>query len=560
MPVRRRYGDVLRCLMVSIAVLCHSTLISAAQGKPDCAVFVTNYMQRGLPSTLPQEGPKCLSIFASPGEYEPCTFSIRANEDMRKVSVAVSDPKFGSAVISGSNIVVRKVEVSDYTAASGKHVIAESYLPRFNSVDIPKDTTQRFWLTIHTPESAAPGVYTGKVTLKLDGKPFDALDLRLEVLPVKLLDPRDISFFMYNTVGFEPLFARNLEYQRKCFLDMKAHGMNSATAYMWPAKRADGSVDLRKQHNLDGLPAIPQMETMLDTGLIAPGRPVLWIGAAEYGDLATYEAVYAEAKKRNWPEIIFYVVDEPVTKPQQERAIEILGKIAEFKKSHPDLRIRTATAINGVAIREVGNHYDIWICVMGDVSSFVDRARRLGKELWCYECTLGVVDAATARYCYGFLAWRTGVKGASFWAYADVPGAYGSNIWDSSRNTGLAVQSFVRPTPGEPVPSIGWEACREGVDDYRYLTTLRAAIAEAFAAGRNREALAAQRVLDDFTSRINIDNYTKSFLAACKGEENQSTDSYIFNRPPPEPDITAEGWNEMRYQLAKETVKLDLPM
>ena len=538
----------------SVALLC-----GPAQSKPDCAVFVTSYMQRGLPSTLPPDGPatKSLSIFASPGEYEPCTFSVRANEDMQKVSVAVSDLKCGKAVIRGARIVARKADISNYGSGGGKKITAECYLPRFDTVDIPKDTTQRFWLTTYVPESAAAGVYAGRVTLKLDGKPFDTLDLRLEVLPVKLLAPENISFFMYSCGGIMPSFARNVEYQRKVFLDQKAHGMNTTTAYMWLAKRKDGSFDLRLQRNLSDLPAIPQMQLIMDTGLAAPGRPVIWIGTADHGDPKAYEAVYAEAKKRNWPEILLYVVDEPVTKERQDQAVATIAKIDEFRKSHPDMRIRTVTAINGVAIGQIGHIYDIWICYTADASSAIGRAKKLGKEIWAYDCTLAALDAVTSRHCYGFWAWRIGLQGVSNWAYADVPGAYGNKIWDSSKNEGIYCYSFVKPTPAEPVPSVAWEAIREGVDDYRYLTTLKAAIDKAYAAGRNVPALEAERFLDDVKSRFNPDSYTRAYLGGSKTQEGKDADDFIYNRPAPEPDITPGGYNEIRYQIAKWIVKLD---
>ena len=545
-----------RIVLCILALICLNTAVWSA---PDCTVFVTSYMQRCSATTLPSEGRalNTLNIFASPGEYEPCTFSVRANEDLRGISVEVSDLKGEKGIIPKANIVVRKAEISTRGTTNPEKVIAvECYLPKFTSIDIPKDTTQRFWLTVHVPESAKPGKYTATITLKIEGKAFKTLKLKLDVLPIKLLPPKDIAYFMYYGVHFAPKFTRNLVYHRMAALDMKAHGMNSATAYMWAGAQPDGHVELVENHNPNALSPVPQIELLKDTGLVTPGIPIIWIGSAESGNLQVYEAMYTEAKKRNWPEILLYVVDEPVTEKQQEQVIAIMAKVDEFKKSHPDIKVRTTTAINAVTIDKVGKYYDIWIVYASDVTeTMVEQAKRMGKELWSYDCALAPVDAQTSRFSFGFWAWKAGLKGVSNWTYADVPKIYDGGAWDPSDKEGVGVLSFVWPTPKEPIPSISWEAIREGVDDYRYLTTLKDAIENAKAAGKTELAGEAERVLNDVESRVHVNSFTKSYIAACKGKDNQENQAYIYNRPPPEPDMPL-GYDGLRSRIAQEIIKL----
>jgi len=63
--------------------------------------------------------------------------------------------------------------------------------------------------------------------------------------------------------------------------------------------------------------------------------------------------------------------------------------------------------------------------------------------------------------------------------------------------------NYVYPTPDELIPSIGWEAVREGIDDYRYLRTLQKTVETARAAGAKEETLRpAVALLEEVNRRI----------------------------------------------------------
>lgn len=544
-----------RLRFLSVVLVCFSLSSRGAWcagNGPDCTVFMTSYMQRGLPSTMPSEGVvrDTLSVFASPGEYEPCTFSIRANEPMRGVSVEVSDLKSKAGVIPKKSVVVRQVD----TSVIMEHV-KECYLPLLTKLDIPADTTQRFWLTVQVPQNAKPGNYTGAVTIKAGGRAFKTLKFRLDVLPIKLEQPKGISYFSYFGMHFSPLFTRTVPWQRKAFLDMKEHGMNSATLYMWAGKNPDGSINVATGRNPQALPGVTLVREMMGTGLVGKEGKLIWIGSAESGDVGIYEGVYKEAKKRGWPEAFLYVVDEPVSPEQQVKVREVMAKVNDLRTRHPELKIRTTTAINAVAIDQIGEQYDIWICYGSDVcQGMVNKAKRKGKELWYYDCSLAPVDAQTSRYTYGFWAWKTGLKGVSNWTYADVAKAYGVNSWDPANKADVGVLSFTWPTVREPIPSIGWEAIREGVDDYRYLTTLKTAIDRAKRSGKTKSAARAEKVLDGAMAMIHMDNNQKSYIAAAN---MKGIYPFIYDRPGPEPELNPSGYDRLRRGIAQEIIRLN---
>ncbi len=55
---------------------------------------------------------------------------------------------------------------------------------------------QQFWVTVHVPDEAAPGDYTGVITLTTTATVFGTLKLELTVLPFPLSAPYYQSSFI----------------------------------------------------------------------------------------------------------------------------------------------------------------------------------------------------------------------------------------------------------------------------------------------------------------------------------------------------------------------------
>jgi hypothetical protein len=92
------------CLMQ--AVFCGDAEAKAAKA----VVFVTNYLQRGDLSTKPQgkQVTGTVRVFASPGEYEPATFSIRSAVELKGIRVELASDLKSS---QGSTIRRTAVEI-----------------------------------------------------------------------------------------------------------------------------------------------------------------------------------------------------------------------------------------------------------------------------------------------------------------------------------------------------------------------------------------------------------------------------------------------------------------
>jgi hypothetical protein len=532
-----------------------------AEPSRGCAVFATNYLQRGCYMTRPATGQdvKTIRVFAAPGQYRPATLSVRAHENMPATGVTIGDLRCGTNVISAARCKVRTVQSLCRWLDTSRYIRMEYLLNNQAMVDIPAATTQRFWLTLHVPEDARPGVYRGPLAVQRDGRAVAELTLEVEVLPIALAAAEGMSYFEYFPAHL-PEYAKTKEYQRKIFEDMRAHGMTTATAYQYPFLKADGT-----WINLDTeLGFRNTLENLKRAGLPQGNRPLVWIGTAQNGDDRIYRKVFGEVKQAHGPELLLYVVDEPDTPDRQETARAVMAKIAAFRQAHPEWKVRTVTAIGDQGAAAVGDLYDVWIYAAHAVTPAVaERARRGGKELWSYICNLCAVDAINHRYYYGYWAWAAGVKGCANWAYADphFHARYGNKLtWDmlaEHEDEYIPYYCLAMPEPDGPVPTIGWEAVREGIDDYRYLLTLRKLIERAREQGRTSAADKAEKVLREVTSRIDV----AAIGRACQRAFDYGKAKHLkwpahFDRPSPQADLAVEDYDRLRYKIALAIVEL----
>src|SRR5438874_8309226 len=130
-----------------------------------------------------EETGRPLEAFASAGELEPIVFSLYPLRDRGKVTVSVTDLTSPAGVVPASAVQVGVVShrLTRVTGEGTVYTIAPRFVLPRDSAAIEKGTTTTFWLTLHTPETVKPGVYTGKVLLRFaDGK-TDSLPLRVRL-------------------------------------------------------------------------------------------------------------------------------------------------------------------------------------------------------------------------------------------------------------------------------------------------------------------------------------------------------------------------------------------
>ncbi len=488
------------------------------------ATFARHYSEVIYPNTVPRQSelnPE-LKLFASLGEYEPTTLTVRALKDLSGVKLTAGELRSGKSVIPAERIDVRHVRYMlvrpNYSRFFSYHV-APDVLEHVDSIEIAKDHNERFWVTVHVPDTIAPGVYRGKLTISAAGAPSTDVPLAVRVLPIRLRQNPEHIYSMYyrdplsnvherNTPRANEYFRHKAECER---LDMVAHGMNSHISGVTGLTRdeqgnwtMDGTetetrLALDRKHGLTGKPMVVHIPVgwwyykLVDKqGLGSHMRLVRPDVPQSFFDEVTkmVKAVELEKKKYNWPEFLYYPIDEPST---QEASVKFMANVLAAIKKVPGVRTYVTADPSHEQFEPMWPHVDVWCC-----QPFVfgyEKIKRLSKEknieFWCYPNHISGENDHTpirgARMTWGYGFWKSGFKTL-------VPWIYQSEISDPwNYLDGTAMDFFNRATPdGRPIPVAMWEASREGIDDGRYIYTLQQLVEE----GKKRGGPAAAAALE----------------------------------------------------------------
>jgi len=491
------------------------------------------YLEPIRPNTVPLAhtlNPE-LRAFASLGEYEPLTFTVWPLKDLTGARVSVSDLKSGNATIPAAAIDVRRVAYvlcrTNYSAF-GVYRRNPDYLPRFESLDLPARENQRFWLTVHVPEDARPGLYRGKVSFTAEGVPSADVPILFRVLPIRLQeDPSKLYGIYYydplDRAASAPDDVSRAYFERKSELehaDMVAHGTRNVTMSVWsPAADKDGKfafnyellgkkIDLFEQHGFR-----PPIVMGFNVGEIyrkhtgeSFGSHLRGVKAPPPEFAAEVTAAVAEIererKARGWPEFLYYPIDEPST---DAASVEFMVTVLQACRAVPGIRTYVTADPTHEAFEPMRPFIDLW-CTQPfapDRETVLADSAARGVEYWCYPNHIsGENDhtpVAGARMTYGFGFWRSGFRTLVPWIYQS------SNGDPFNYLDGRYMDFFCRHEPdGTPIPVAMWEAFREGYDDYRYIYTLQQLIEQTRQAGKAAQADTAQQELDYVWSAIRV--------------------------------------------------------
>ncbi len=474
-----------------------------------------------LPDTspIPATSDRVISVVACPGEYEPAGFAVRALKDIKGMKLSVSGLKRaqGSASIpssaidpyvvkcwyqSGRDIHFRGERIltpelllkddsivrvdfekkdnylkstdasgtASYVLISGKDSSAlENVSPRdareLQPVDVPGGKLKQFWLTIHVPEDAEAGDYSGQVRLTIADATVSELPLRLRVLPFKL-EPSVLRYSIYyrgilrreGTGSISSEWKSPQQYEAE-MQDMKEHGVDYPTVYQgYDTDLLTRMFGLRQKA---GLPKGPLYTLGIGTG--SPTEPQQ-LAALKEGVKKWVEI----ASAHGYAPVYVYGIDEASgerLKVQQrawEAVKEVGGRVfvACYKGTFEAMGDRLALAIlAGAPDREEAKKY-----------------HRVGSQIFCYaNPQVGVEEPETYRRNFGLLLWKAGYDGAMDYAYQHSFG----HAWNDFDDTHYRDHVFAYPTADGVIDTVQWEGFREGVDDVRYLSTLLVAIRKA---------------------------------------------------------------------------------
>jgi len=428
--------------------------------------------------------PRKARLFASLGEYEPFSFLLRPGESLQDVFIEPGDLSGpGGAKVPAANVAVASVEGF---FEEGRRIL----MPLGRKWNMGAHSTEFFWCTVKVPPDAAPGLYRGKVTVTAQGRPVGAIDVELEVLPVRLSDPPFSLGFNYSNPKDPAALAAH-------FADMREHGMTCVgPLYHWhlPVHDDDTSelAAMLRAYKKAGFPGVCYFATPMELQLSA---------LAGYGSetsrrwqqkfIEVMRKLHAEMRKHD-VRTVTSIGDELTNKGVE--GVEIAGRLAKFAwEELPE--IATASDMNGyrevmamapylnVAAFNNGwdgiDHHNAGRHLIN--KAFIEEVRKTGAIPW-------FVNGGVGRFPYGFFFWKMskyGVRGKVEWYY----------------NLDNRKGSVVRTEEARLWPTLDYERCREGVDDLKYLCRLEelaAAAKKAERAAPERQAAEAllQRIAD----------------------------------------------------------------
>ena len=498
-------------------------------------VFHRDTLSEVYPNSKPtrEEIDGAIDSFATPGEFEPLTFSIYPLRDMRVKSVEAQLP---DAALRVDRVVCERVRDGGYNSAiSGRYRVEPSYLAPIGpqGVQLQEATPVRFWMTARVDDDASAGVRKGEVKVTFEDGAAWRVPMSLEVLPFRLEKDLTITYSVYYDTRAWFFFSGNwpdhprrdvlakmtMDETRAYLADLRDHGMNALSAPIaWEAKdgkpvaaaidRSNMLFELYREYGLDRLSVwwrIDMRKVAEAAGVALREDPNPRAIPKDLDDpkYAAFvreliRAVEAEREKNGWPEIVYAPVDEPSVRAAQDLTKLVCGAIKEEgARSYCTMKWwLTKTFSDAVDIRCYGTAF-----YPGNELSetnWPEEGRegntRAEQEFWVYPnvltCGSGV-PPAFGRFWYGFYGFKIGLQGYNPWHHATWPGTP-FNDFDHFYNGGR----FVLPGPDGPLPTLAYEGAREGIDDMRYIYTLKQAIeraGETGAGGKAKALLAEMR-------------------------------------------------------------------
>ena len=460
------------------------TALSASR-KP-CLVWVpTSLFARVLPDSLPPPLGVIsdVTLTACSEQTAAATFCLYSPAALSDVAVSLPQDLQGIGhVIPKSDVEVHVVKVRPQSGGGvlrdpdtaglapallvkdDRVPLAGAYTPlRLTGAavcDIPADTSKQFWLTFAVPRNTPPGPYIGRFVVSGRGLAPFTVHAVLNVLPLRLLSPaKQYGVDLRSRLDPPPATlpsadGRDLvtDFVSKDILDRQladiyAHGFTIASLYDSPETLWNAVNEYRAY------------------GLGTPYN--LYKGV---GDPREIEKARGEHQA---PALTYYTDPEPNAAAQ--------SRMAPLSKAG----LPNATYIPRQSdFGALGTTTDI--AVYNRDSEYPQQLLRnkgqrvsMTRDWWYWPAASE--DPTTNRVDSGLLLWRSNLYGAFL---PDYQTAFGTDPYDEEAAGAAPSKAAFRPlmltypVKDGVLDTLQWEACREGVNDVRYLTTMYAALRE----------------------------------------------------------------------------------
>jgi hypothetical protein len=475
-----------------------------------------HYCETITPDFVPKSEDRLakLSIAATPGEREPAVFIVYPTQDAEKAEAQVGDLVGPAGTIPATAVNIGYVHYLYLKGDGGINVVPSYVVPR-NYVALEKAVSRQFWMTVTIPETAAPGTYTGTVTVTAAaGKA--TFPLEVEVYPFKLASVAECGLIYAHLFGV-PEAMEDFDAGVRC---LAAHNCNSVTLgsvirldrgqYQKAGKvvldldRLDQAMDVMKKAGMTGPVPLFDMSIQGEGGGNSYSHLGLGTGGAlkkqSYFDAMTEvtRQINERAKAKGYLPVLMYPVTELSNDPGMGPAyLEQL--VRSFRKVDGVTLVCSLNTPQDIVCAKILDHMMVnW--GLNLTEERLAQIRRDGAKLWFQ-------NIGHRRYTEGFLMLKAGAIGRRQFTVSLLgPGNGGDTQGGDPYNCfrGGGNSSMFRTADGV-MPNVTLEWMAEGADDYRYAHKLLTLIKQANATGPDpakRTALDAQKAYDAILAQL----------------------------------------------------------
>jgi hypothetical protein len=398
------------------------------------------------------------------------------------------------------------------------------------------------WLGVDA-HGARPGTYTGRVDIAAVGSEGLRLGLpvRVEVLSLRLPAEPRLALCTWDYVPnrwFPDPADAALD-------DLTRHGVNVFPRNTLPPARVDAAGSLA----IDWKILDAELDRLDRRGriLFHLNRPPIEFAAAPEGfgrrpaEIAYLRRLrdHLADRGRGYADYAFYLLDEPGLDYGANLAVLIEGGRL-VRDADPKLQTYTdpVPGLSGQDLERIAPLVDLWAPNMRLVAGALSgdpRMRRIRTfpTVWSYECVGQVKSISPLRYNRAS-AWRArffGLSGIGFWTHSTTT----ADPWLANPT---ANDEYALVYPGNPpVPSVRWEAVRDGIEDIAALTLLEQQIERHRAAGTQpdlvRQAEEIRRIALADVMELSDETFVESRDFLRPGDRvlgHTATDIELFGR------------------------------
>jgi hypothetical protein len=352
-------------------------------------------------------------------------------------------------------------------------------------MDLRPYSNEVVWLEVDTRKIPA-----GEWIFALNFEPLEKREFganayfRLNVAPLKV--PNTNLPYTYNWMRPDPPI-RNMP--EACFKDMREHYINTYTGTRDGRENGFASLRFDKDGRLSNEPDFTYLRKWIeqcgpDSFFFIPGG-----GFPDKLNEEKFNPKIARENFKKYIDALYKVVDEykipkerfawyAVDEPNLQKAKNALPLLKMLKQARPD-KYEAFVTFCPRAGPETIKLLVPYVTYPVIKLSLGENERKLIRQCAPSDANvmgygvLGRTDEPYRRYRLSpLLALKRGYKGVGFWNYNDMGRSYFGDAWDDF-SPPPAIFAMVYSGTAKPIPSVRWEAWRQGIIDWKYFSWIK---------------------------------------------------------------------------------------